>query len=251
VRASRNGIEDVHAKEPVLIEQSPVRPNSKAQSSDQRGKKGPTRTNSVRSLLADEIVEGVLLPGMTLDETEIAERYGVSRTPVREAIRNLAATGLVEMRPHRSAIVTRPSLVQIRSMFEIMAELEALCASMAAIHMTDSEKHGLQQIHKTLDTIMRDGDPSRYHAANEQFHAAIYSGSHNDYLVEITLATRVRLSPFRRVQFTNAGRLSQSYNEHDAIIAAVIVGDRDAAANAMRAHIMTVEVAYEKFAASI
>ena len=213
--------------------------------------KGLTRTNSVRSRLADEIVEGTLSPGMTLDETEIAERYGVSRTPVREAIRNLAATGLVEMRPHRSAIVTRPSLDQIRSMFEIMAELEALCASMAATHMTAAEKHALQQIHGLLATIMQAGDPSRYHEANERFHAAIYAGSHNDYLVEITLATRVRLSPFRRVQFVNAGRLSQSYAEHDAIVAAVVAGDRNAAADAMRAHIMTVEIAYETFAASL
>lgn len=214
------------------------------------GGKAQTRTNSVRSRLADEIVEGVLLPGMALDETVIAQRYGVSRTPVREAIRNLAATGLVEMRPHRSAIVTRPSLDQIRSMFEIMSELEALCASMAATHMTAAERTELQRIHQTLDTIMREGDPSRYHQVNEQFHAAIYAGSHSDYLVEITLATRVRLSPFRRVQFVNAGRLAQSYSEHETIVAAVIAGDRAAAASAMRAHIMTVEVAYEKFAAS-
>lgn len=215
------------------------------------GGKAQTRTNSVRSRLADDIVEGILLPGMTLDETEIAERYGVSRTPVREAIRNLAATGLVEMRPHRSAIVTRPSLDQIRSMFEIMAELEALCASMAATHMTASEKDALLEIHRQLDSIRREGDPSRYHAANERFHAAIYAGSHNDYLVEITLATRVRLSPFRRVQFVNAGRLSQSYSEHEAIVVAVVAGDRSGAADEMRAHIMTVEIAYEKFAASL
>lgn len=187
---------------------------------------------------------------MTLDETEIAERYGVSRTPVREAFRNLAATGLVEMRAHRSAIVSRPSLERLRGMFDVMAELEALCAGKAALSMSPAEKADLQAIHKTLHSLADQDDFARYPELNVQFHEAIYAGSHNDYLLEITMATRIRLAPFRRAQFLTVGRLLKSFREHDRVVRAILRKDASAAATAMHAHIMTVELAYEQFAAS-
>ena len=207
-----------------------------------------TRAEEVRARLADDIVDGKLSPGMPLDETEIAASYGVSRTPLREAIRDLAAMGLVETRPHRSAIVTRPSPEHLRQMFQVMAELEALCAGQAAAHMTPAERRDLEAIHQGLAQILKENDPSHYHVLNEKFHAAIYAGSHNAYLVEITLATRRRLSPFRRAQFLTAGRLAKSYDEHDAILVAILQGNRDHAAEAMRSHILTVEDSYEEYA---
>lgn len=207
-----------------------------------------TRAEEVRARLADDIVDGKLSPGMPLDETEIAASYGVSRTPLREAIRDLAAMGLVETRPHRSAIVTRPSPEHLRQMFHVMAELEALCASLAAANMTSSERRKLETIHQGLAQILKENDPSHYHVLNEKFHAAIYAGSHNSYLVEITLATRRRLSPFRRAQFLSAGRLVRSYSEHNAILVAILQGNRDVAASTMRAHILTVEDSYEEYA---
>ncbi len=207
-----------------------------------------TRAEEVRARLADDIVDGKLAPGMPLDETEIAASYGVSRTPLREAIRDLAAMGLVETRPHRSAIVTRPSPEHLRQMFQVMAELEALCASLAAATMTLSERCNLETIHAGLAQILKENDPSHYHVLNEKFHAAIYAGSHNAYLVEITLATRRRLSPFRRAQFLTAGRLAKSYKEHDAILVAVLQGNRELAAESMRRHILTVEDSYEEYA---
>jgi len=207
-----------------------------------------TRAEEVRTRLADDIVDGKLSPGMPLDETEIAASYGVSRTPLREAIRDLAAMGLVETRPHRSAIVTRPSPEHLRQMFHVMAELEALCASLAAASMTLSERRNLETIHEGLAQILKENDPSHYHVLNEKFHAAIYAGSHNAYLVEITLATRRRLSPFRRAQFLTTGRLAKSYKEHDAILVAILQGNRELAADTMRSHILTVEDSYEEYA---
>jgi DNA-binding GntR family transcriptional regulator len=207
-----------------------------------------TRAEEVRARLADDIVDGKLAPGMPLDETEIARSYGVSRTPLREAIRDLAAMGLLETRPHRSAIVTRPSPDHLRQMFYVMAELEALCAGLSAIHMTPAERRNLQNIHAGLAAILKEDDPSHYHVVNENFHAAIYAGSHNAYLIEITLATRRRLSPFRRAQFLSAGRLAKSYAEHDAILTAIMRGDRELASTAMRNHILTVEDSYEEYA---
>ena len=97
---------------------------------------GKTLAEELRWQLADEIVRGTLEPGTALDETELARRFRVSRTPVREALRQLAASGLIDARAHRGAVVARPSLERLTGMFEAMAELEALCAGLAAERMT-------------------------------------------------------------------------------------------------------------------
>lgn len=207
-----------------------------------------TRAEEVRAKLADDIIDGKLYPGMPLDETEIAGQYGVSRTPLREAIRDLAAMGLVETRAHRSAIVRRPSPDHIRQMFDVMAELEALCAGLSAVCMTPAERSELQGIHDRLAGVLRENDPRHYHRVNEDFHGAIYAGSHNSYLIELTLATRRRLSPFRRAQFLSSGRLARSYAEHDGILQAILQGNRDRASVLMRSHILTVEDSYEEYA---
>ncbi|RLP77120.1 GntR family transcriptional regulator [Xanthobacter tagetidis] len=210
-----------------------------------------TRTEELRLQIADDIVRGRLAPGTALEEVDIAKRYGVSRTPVREAIRDLAASGLVEARPHRSALVAQPSLERLRGMFDVMAELEALCAGLSAANMTPTERAHLQAIHAELADLTRRGDQGGYTVLNERFHTTLYAGAHNDYLSELTLATRARLQPFRRAQFRNLGRLALSYQEHDRVVSAILRGDKAEAATAMRAHINTVEVAYERYAESV
>ncbi|MBX3536643.1 MAG: GntR family transcriptional regulator [Chelatococcus sp.] len=206
-----------------------------------------TRTETLRSKLADEIVSGVLEPGTPLDEHELAARFGVSRTPVREAIRQLSASGLVSVRPHRGAVVALPTPRELNDMFEAMAELEALCAGLAACNMTVGERRGLERLHETLRLLVQKGDPADYHAKNEAFHAAIYAGSHNSYLRELALMTRARVSPFRRAQFRAAGRLSGSYAEHDLIVQAILRGDQAGASAAMRVHIGIVRDAFRSY----
>jgi len=210
-----------------------------------------TRAEGLRFQIADEITRGLLAPGTTLDETALAARFGVSRTPVREAIRELAASGLVESRPHRGAVVARPSAERLRAMFDVMAELEALCAGLSALNMTPAERRRLEALHTDMADLMRQGDFVGYREANEIFHTSIYDGSHNDYLEEITLGTRVRLSPFRRAQFHALGRLALSHTEHDLVVTAIMRGDRQGAANAMRSHIAIVHDAYEQFAQTV
>ncbi|WP_131857000.1 GntR family transcriptional regulator [Bosea sp. BK604] len=207
-----------------------------------------TRTEALRLQLADEIVSGALEPGTPLDEQELASRFGVSRTPVREAIRQLSASGLVSVRPHRGAVVALPTPRQLDDMFEAMAELEGLCAGMAARNMTIGERRALEALHEELRVLVQQGDPLRYHERNEAFHTAIYAGSHNSYLADITLMTRTRVAPFRRAQFRAAGRLGGSYQEHDLVVQAILRGDRDAAAEAMRAHIGIVRDAFHTYA---
>jgi DNA-binding GntR family transcriptional regulator len=210
-----------------------------------------TRAEELRLQLADEIVRGVLAPGAALDETTLARRFEVSRTPVREAIRLLAASGLVEVRAHRAAVVAQPSDEQLVGMFETMADLEGLCAGYAAERMTVTERRALEASHEKLRVLIRDGDPQRYHEVNEAFHASIYAGAHNSYLAEITLATRARVQPFRRAQFRNLGRLSKSHIEHDRVVEAILRGERNVAAQAMYAHIVTVRDEYEAYSESL
>ncbi|MGB7854830.1 MAG: GntR family transcriptional regulator, partial [Pseudolabrys sp.] len=181
-----------------------------------------TRAEELRLQLADEIVRGALVPGTALDEITLADRFHVSRTPVREAIRLLAASGLVEVRAHRAAVVARPSANQLADMFESMAELEALCAGFAAERMTRAERRRLENIHDELRVMIQSGDPQRYHEVNEAFHNSIYTSAHNTYLAEITLSTRARVQPFRREQFRNLGRLAKSHIEHDRVVQAIL-----------------------------
>ena len=203
-----------------------------------------TRAEELRLQLADEIVRGVLAPGSALDETDIARRFSVSRTPVREALRQLVASGLVDARAHRGAVVAQPSLDRLTEMFEAMAELEALCAGLAAERMPPGDRQKLEAIHEELRVLSHAGNP-------ERFHNAIYAGSQNGYIAEITLATRVRVQPFRRAQFRNLGRLAKSHAEHDRVVVAIMRGDRAGAAAAMRAHIALVRDEYEIYAVSV
>jgi DNA-binding GntR family transcriptional regulator len=136
-------------------------------------------------------------------------------------------------------------------MFEAMGEIEGLCAGLAAERMTAVERRGLETIHEQLRLLIQAADPQRHHEINESFHGAIYAGAHNSYLAEVANATRARVQPFRRAQFRNLGRLSKSYIEHDKVVIAILRGQRIAAADAMRAHILTVREEYETYVQSL
>ena len=194
----------------------------------------------------------MLAPGTALDETDLARRFSVSRTPVREAMRQLAASGLVDARAHRGAVVAQPSIERLTGMFEAMAELEALCAGLAAERMPAAERHAAGGDPRGIAGA-EPGRRSRsaFTRSTKRFHNAIYAGSHNGYLAEMTLATRVRVQPFRRAQFRNLGRLAKSHAEHDRVVVAIMRGDRTGAAAAMRAHIELVRGEYELYAVSV
>src|SRR5260370_41354035 len=148
-----------------------------------------TRAEELRLQLADEIVRGALPPGASLDETDIARRFKVSRTPVREALRQLVASGLVDARAHRGAVVARPSIERLTGMFEAMAELEALCAGLAAERMSPAERHRLEAVPQDLRLVSYAGNPDRFHEVNERFLNSNYTGSQKGYIAEIALAT--------------------------------------------------------------
>jgi DNA-binding GntR family transcriptional regulator len=207
-----------------------------------------TSVETIRIELARRIVSGVLAPGAPLDESDVAAEFAVSRTPVREAFRQLSSSGLIEQRAYRKSVVCQPDERDLAGMFAVMGHLEALCAGLSAINMTPMERRALEAVHDEMAGLVRNGATVDYATANEGFHNAIYAGTHNAYLVEITRATRLRVQPFRRAQFSNLGRLAASHAEHTAILAAVLKGDRAAAETAMRLHIGHVETAWLRFA---
>ncbi|MGH6863661.1 MAG: GntR family transcriptional regulator [Methylocella sp.] len=190
--------------------------------------------------VADDIVEGVLLPGARLEELALADRFGVSRTPIREALRYLEATGLVEKRPNRGAVVTRIGHERLLMLFEAMAELEAIAARLAAGKMTPAEKSALARLHESSFNLVYADDRAGYEVINRSFHKSIHRGAHNDELMALIVAMHRRVAPFRHAQFAVLGRLSSSASEHGRVLSDILSGNPDAAARAMREHLVTV-----------
>ena len=208
---------------------------------------GNTVEQMVRAV-ADLIITGSLRPGEKLDEVSLAARFEVSRTPVREALRQLCAMGLVDRQPNKRAVVTNVSGDHLHAMFEAMAELEAVCARLAAERMTLAERQQLQDLHQSSARFLEASAGDDYAAFNTEFHTHIYRGAHNDHIFDLVTGTRARLSPFRHAQFRLEGRLSKSWREHDRIVAAIVVGDAQAAANAAYDHVSIVSEASATFA---
>lgn len=210
----------------------------------------PTLAETLAEAIADGILNGALPPGERLDEMRLAEQHGVSRTPVREALRQLAMSGLIEMRPRKGAIVTKVTPEQLESLFVAMAEMEATCARLAAMSMTPIERRRLQARHEKMMALAAAGDVEAYSDANVAFHSAIYAGAHNAPLAEYALALRRRVGPFRRVQFQIEGRLVRSNKEHDAVVRAIVSGDAAGAHASMLHHVGLVEDAFETYSAT-
>ncbi len=187
--------------------------------------------------LTDDIVGKTLEPGSVLDEARIGRRFGASRTPVREALRQLAASGLVELRPHRTPLVASVDESRISDMFEVMAELEAWCVARACRVMGAEQRAMLLKHHEDMGDAMRAGDINRYRAGNVDFHAMIYEGAGNRYLRDMAHGTRERLAPYRGAQLEAPSRLARSHAEHDAIMTAIMRAEADHAAELMRAHL--------------
>jgi DNA-binding GntR family transcriptional regulator len=181
---------------------------------------------------------------MAHEEEKLAAAHAVSRTPVREALRLLAATGLVEQRPRRGAVVAWPDARRLAQMFQAMAELEAVCAGLCARAMGAKARKALAARHAAMGRLAAAGRVDAYSAANVAFHEALYAGAGNAYLAELAGATRRRLAPFRAAQLGGAERLAASHAEHGAIVAAILAGDTVRASAATRAHLAATEGAW-------
>ena len=199
----------------------------------------------LREAIEEEIATGILVPGTRLDEVELAKRFGVSRTPVREAFNLLLGEGLVESLPARGTVVAQVSPARLVEMFEVMAELEAMCARLASRRMSDEELAVMAAAHEDCRRAAEAHDPDAYFYANERFHFALYTGSHNSFLFEQATVLQRKLRPYRRLQLRVRHRLNGSFGEHQAILDALRAADTDAAVHAVRGHVL---VQGERFA---
>lgn len=191
----------------------------------------------IREELEQAIMAAEFAEGERLDEVTLAARFSVSRTPVREALHALAASGLVETLPRRGVFVRYPSFIKLVEMFDVMAELEAMCGRLAARRITEEELERLEEAALACENAMERGDADEYYRENERFHHILYHASGNSFLAEQASRLHKRLQPFRRLQLRVRGRLRQSMQEHREVQKAVAAGDAEGAARGLRRHI--------------
>lgn len=196
-----------------------------------------TQSQRVLDMLESAIGRGRLGPGERLDERELAERFGVSRTPVREALHKLSVLGFVRIRPRVGAAVVKLDAEDLMDRFVVMASLEGLCAQLAARRMSRDEHERLIELHEACGRDDAMADPDLYYDRNVAFHEAIYEGAHNPYLAAETRRMRNRLAYYRRNQLHLGPRVANSYGEHWDIVQAIIKGHAEAAETIMRRHV--------------
>jgi DNA-binding GntR family transcriptional regulator len=204
----------------------------------------------IRDSLEQRIVEGELSNGKRLDETELSGFYGVSRTPVREALQRLAESGLAEHLPRRGTFVRSPSLSQLVEMFEVMAELECMAIRLAARRATSNDIDALEKDNETCRAAVAANDTKKYYEINARLHGRIYQMSGNSFLANEARRLHGRLRPFRRLQLRVRGRMEESMAEHDIILAALRDGDADRAMETMKKHITIVGVRFNDLVSS-
>lgn len=194
-------------------------------------------SDRIRDGLTRMILGGELRPGEILREGHLAERFGTSRTPVREAIRQIAATGLITLRPHQRSVVASLGLGESLQRFETMGVLEAACAELCATRRSAAELDGILAWHALCERHERAGDTAAYFDANEAFHAAIYAASGNAHLAAQALDLRESMRMLRAPREAQPLRPRDSFAEHDRIVEAIRARDPAAARVAMRDHV--------------
>ena len=198
---------------------------------------GVTLAESLRQKLEEAIAAGRLEPGSRLDEQEIAQRFGVSRTPVREAFRLMAANNLVELRGRQGAIVRAIKAEALIEMFQVMAELEGLCARLAARRVPQTWRDEISEIHQRLVAAGETGNIDLFYDVNQEFHEAIYDASRNAYVAEQTRKLRNQVAAYRRRVTRMPNRIADTIREHEAIMQAILAHDPERAHSAMRDHV--------------
>lgn len=195
----------------------------------------PTRDELVAETLRQAILRGELAPGQKLDQTTVAQRLGVSRSPVREALKTLAAEGLVELQPHRTATVVELSLEEMEEIYDIREVLESMAARLAAPRMDDERLAKLRELLEKMDesTTVRE-----WSDLNSAFHSLIYEAAGRPRLVEIIFSLRTAAGPYIARYIASEGHKEMSQVEHREIYEACKARDGERAAAAVREHIV-------------
>ena len=194
-------------------------------------------SNDIAQQLEEDLLRGRVRPGQRLDERELSERYGVSRTPIREALQRLSANGLAVSRGRQGLQLTRFSVADLLDALSVVAELEALASAQAARRITPGQRTALQAAHDTCGRAMQAGDSDAFYDANIDFHRAIADASHNRVLQDELRRLSLRTAPYRRAITFQPGRMTASQPEHAAVMDAILRNDGTSAAALMRRHV--------------
>lgn len=191
----------------------------------------------IRIRVQHDIQSGRLAPGMAIDEKTLAAGFNASRTPVREALLLLSAQGLVEIVPRAGIYVRKLRASELVAMMEALEELEGVLARLAARRIGAAQREELKSALDGTGRAAQADDAEAYQQANATLHDVIYRASGNPFIVEQAQAVRLRISAYRGMLFEKPGRLDASQREHLKVVEAILAGDAEAAARAMRDHI--------------
>jgi DNA-binding GntR family transcriptional regulator len=183
------------------------------------------QADSIVNALEELVFTGGFNDRDRLDELRLARQFGVSRTPIREALQRLVASGLAEQIPRRGVFVRQPGPVELMEMFETMAEIEGVCGRLAAQRISDSAIRDLDAANARCRAAIAAEDADGYYRENETFHHVIYHQAGNAFLEHEALRLHRRLKPFRRLQLRLRGRMQQSMAEHEAVVDALRNGE--------------------------
>ena len=192
----------------------------------------------VAERLRQRIFAHELTPGDWIDEQKLAEQYGISRTPLREALKVLAAEGLVDLKPRRGCYVTEISRQDVDDIFPLMAMLEGRCAFIAVQLAKPADIRDLKAIHEKLELAAKESRIDAFFEANQEFHRRIQELTNNRWLLSVIQDLRKALKLSRLHSLSLEGRMQQSLEEHRTIMAAFEAGDAAKAEKSMHDHLL-------------
>ena len=195
-------------------------------------------SEKIHWLIEQDIKNGVLLPGDSIDEVSIARKHKLSQTPIREALIKLQAQGLIKSQPRGGMIVAKMSLQQLLSLWELLAELEGVAAKLACQRMLATELTQLKEIHQSSTAIVESEDVEGWQKTNLLFHEIIYKSTRNPYLRQEVLRIRTVTGYYRKHAFGALGQIRTSFEQHERIIQAIESKNVEQAFAAMNHHML-------------
>jgi DNA-binding GntR family transcriptional regulator len=197
-----------------------------------------TLHQEIVSRIRKMVQKGTLVRGQKVNEKDLCESMGVSRTPVREALRQLTSEGLIQLIPHKGAFVSQPCIEEISDLFEVMSVLEGTCARLAATHMKERDLQKIETLHKELEAHYQNRDHEAYLKTNHVFHVFIQELTGNRVLNDVINGLRQKILLYRQRQLYQPERFDQSVQEHRNLLRAFRTRDPDSAESLMKHHLL-------------
>ena len=194
-------------------------------------------SDRIQEHIESQIRAGFLNPGDVIDEMGLARQFNVSRTPVREALLRLEAQSIVVSVPRQGMVLAKLDVRELLAIWELLAEMEGLCARLACERMTSAEREQLATIQAQAHRHVQDNDSERWLEANYAFHDVLYQGSRNPYLRQEILHLRARITAYLQYAFKALSRLATSHEQHGVVVQAIMQNDAALAYHTMVQHV--------------